>query len=293
MFNQEATERHIGKEIKFRERLKVLAEVETYVRNKCIANRIEFCYDCTADENTYFKTINYTTYNGLFIMHPLNFSQQLFQMFDAKADGLESAGHVEWIEENLKGNEGSKYTSAEGEEFKKLDIGKCEAVLVMAGSNKCYEHTSSEKLKHLVKKYGERLVIKPHPITTQAVLDDLASVKGDAIMADRQHDLYDLIGKADKVYTTHISETALTSLLLGKKISPMEVFKNRMQGSFFHINHFCFSEPEPVPVIKSIFASAKSGIVHPEIDADWKKKVDDYFDYILEKRAVQAGHYLQ
>lgn len=67
MFNQEATEHHIGKEIKFRERLKVLAEVETYVRHKCIANRIEFCYDCTADENTYFKTINYTTYNGLFI----------------------------------------------------------------------------------------------------------------------------------------------------------------------------------------------------------------------------------
>ena len=46
-------------------------------------------------------------------------------------------------------------------------------------------------------------------------------------MADRLDDLYTLIKNAKKVYTTHISETALTSLILGKSIEPLEAGPGR------------------------------------------------------------------
>lgn len=293
MFDPDATKYHIGEKIKFVDRLECLAEIELYVRNKCIENRIDYSYDCTADENTYYETINYTTYAGMFIMHPLNFSHQLLQMYDAKADRLDGIGHIEWIKNNIEHNNISKYVKSDGSDLEKEGLRDFKAVVVLPGSNKIYEHTSDVKLKKIIERHGSDLVMKPHPITTEEVLQDLANVKGEAQLADPHSNLYEIIRQADIVYTSHISETALTSLLLGKRISPMEVFGNRFTGSFSHINHFCFSEPDPISTLKSIFASPKSGIVHPDIDEDWKDKVDKYFEYTLSMRKTQIGHYYQ
>lgn len=293
MFDKKEIKKHIGEEVKFRDRLNALKPVEDYFLDKCKKVGIESSYDCTADENTYFKTINYTSYAGLFIMHPLSFGQQLFQMYDAKADHLESAGHVEWLEDNIKRNELSKYVKSDGSELSKISDRDVEAVAVLAGSNKFFEHTSKVKFERIIKRHGNKLVLKPHPITNTDVLGQIFNMKGEAYMASRTDDLYSIMQKASTVYTTHISETALTALLLGKKISPLEPFNRRLTGSFFHINHFCFSEPEPVDTIKSIFASPKSGVVHPEVDGDWKAKVDEYFDYVMAKRRLQKGHYYQ
>lgn len=293
MFDKKEIKKHIGEEVKFRDRLNALKPVEDYFLAKCKKVGIESSYDCTADENTYFKTINYTSYAGLFIMHPLSFGQQIFQMYDAKADRLNSAGHVEWLEDNLKRKEAGKYVKSDGSELSELADRDVEAVAVLAGSNKFFEHTSKVKFERIIKRHGNKLVLKPHPITNTDVLGQIFNMKGEAYMASRTDDLYSIMQKASTVYTTHISETALTALLLGKKISPLEPFNRRLTGSFFHINHFCFSEPEPVDTIKSIFASPKSGVVHPEVDGDWKAKVDEYFDYVMAKRRLQKGHYYQ
>ena len=293
MFDPEATEQHIGDKIKFVDRLQCLAELEQYFRQKCLEARVDYSYDCTADENTFYDTINYTTYAGLFIMHPLCYSHQLLQMYDAKADNLNSAGHVEWIENNIKENNVSKYVKSNGDALELEGLQEFDAVVVLPGSNKIYEHTSDVKLKKIIERHGSNLVLKPHPITTDAVLEDLANVQGEAQLADQHSNLYDIICRADTVYTSHISETALTSLLLNKRVSPMEVFGNRFTGSFSHINHFCFSEPDPIGTLKSIFASPKSGIVHPEIDKNWKDKIDKYFEYTLTMRKIQLGHYYQ
>lgn len=293
MFDPKGVAKHIGDEVKFRDRLKDLQEVEEYFRSKCKKAGVDYSYDCTADENTYFNTLNYTTYAGMFIMHPLSFGQQVFQMYDAKADNLPSAGHVEWVEKNLQAKKGGKYTKGNGQELDKATVKDFKAVAVLAGSNKFYQHVSKAKFERIVKKHGSELVLKPHPITNNDILGEIFNFKGSAQMAGRTDDLYDLIEKAERVYTTHISETALTSLILGKKISPLEPFGSRLVGSFSHINHFCFSEPDPLPVLKSIFASPKSGVVHPAIDEDWKGKVDAYFDYILGMRNVQQGYYFE
>ena len=291
IFDKDYISDHIGDTIKYRSRLNDIDEVENYFVKLCKQYNIEQSSDCTADENTYFKTLNGTTYAGLFIVHPLCFSATMFQMFDAKADNMAPGRHLGWIKNNLKTGQGTKYVKPDNAEFNKDFDKSFTDIVVLPGSNKIYQHTSVEKFKHLISSIGSNLVLKPHPLTTDEIMKDLSNIKGEAHLASRSTDLYFLIDKAQTVHTTHISETATTALLLGKKISPIDPFNVRLTGGFSHINHFCFSEPDPIATLGSIMASPKSGIFHPETDTNWKEKLEQYFEYILEKRSIQKGHY--
>lgn len=293
MFDKKNIEKHIGTEVKFRKRLHDIKPLAEYFAKKCKQYKIEMSHDCTANENTYFKTLNYTTFAGMFMMHPLAFSPTMFQMYDAKADNLESVGHIDWVAENIKRKQAGKYTLGDGSEMNKTDFGDIKAVAVLAGSNKFYEHISKKKFQIICKRFGNKLVLKPHPITEKKIIGEIFENKGSAQMAGRHDDLYEIMEKVERVYTTHISETALTGLIMGKKVSPLDPFMNRLTGSFSHVNHFCFSESEPLKVLGSIFASPKSGIVHPDIDKDWKGKIDEYFEYIMAQREIQKSHYFE
>jgi hypothetical protein len=293
MFDKKNIRKHIPPELKYRERLYDLKEVEEYFIIKCRKAGIEWSHDCTAEENAHFKTLNYTTYAGMFIMHPLQFSLQMFQMYDAKADRMDDAGHIDWIRGNLKSNQMSKYTKDDGREFECKEYKPFTHIAVLAGSNKFHQHTSRRKFDFICDRYRSKLLIKPHPISNDGILNEIRESKGMAQMASNEDDLYTLIGKAETVFTTHISETALTSLVLGKKVSPLDPQQSRLIGAFSHINHFCFTEDQPLEVIGSILASPKSGIVHPAVDGDWKGKIDDYFDYIMGKRKIQKNHYFE
>jgi len=293
MFNKTDIKRNIGEDIKFRKRLDVFKPVEHHFKHLCDKFDIDHAYDVGADENTYFDTINYTTYAGLFIMHPLTKSTQIFQMWDAKSDQLPSEGHVEWIAENIKNDHVSKYTLPGNREMEVGEFHEFDTVAILPGSNKFEQHVSFKKFKHIIKKHGVKIVLKPHPITNKEILGEIFDNKGHAQIAGRHDNMYSLIDRAKTVYTTHISETALTALLMGKEISPLEPFGARLVGSFCHINLFCFSDPDPINTIKSIFASHKSGVLHPEIDSDWKCKMEQYFEYILNIRSIQHEHYLE
>jgi hypothetical protein len=291
IFGNDYLNQHIGSSIKYRQRLHRLEEVEDYFIKLCKKNNIEQSIDCTANENAYYKTLNCTTYAGMFIVHPLCFSSTVFQMYDAKADNMLPGRHLGWIKSNLKKGQGTKYVQENNNEFNEDFDKDFTHVAVLPGSNKIYEHVESKKLQSLINSIGSNLVLKPHPLTTDKIIEDLNNVKGKAHLASRKTDLYYLINKAHIVYTTHISETALTGLLLGKQIEPLDPFDNRLTGAFAHINLFCFSEPDPIKTLGSIMSSPKSGIVHPDIDVNWKQKLQDYFKYTLEKREIQKGHY--
>lgn len=293
MFDEANIEKHIGTEIKYRDRVFALKEVEEYLIKKAESLPVELSHDCTADEFTFYKTLNYTTYAGLFIMHPLSYAPTMFQMYDAKADNKEHCGHINWIIENLKNDTQGKYVTPTGDDLPREDFGDIEAVAVFAGSNKFMPHTSQRKLRAICKMHGSKLVLKPHPISKDDVVEMIKHDIGDAQIASPNADLYSLIHQADVVYTTHISETALTSLILGKTIAPLDRFHNRLIGSYSHINHFCFSEKDAVFTLDKIFASEKSGVIHPEVDENWQKKVDDYLDYTLTMRALQENHYME
>lgn len=292
IFGEEYITQHIGSTVKYRDRLKKLKDVESYFVELCKKNGVEHSIDCTANERTYYKTLNCTTYAGMFIVHPLCFSATVFQMYDAKADGMPLGNHLDWVKNNLDSGEGSKYVTEEDKDCEDTPAKEFEYIAVLPGSNKLYEHVESRRLKSLIASHGDRLALKPHPLTTDEIIKDLNNVKGSAHLASRSSDLYRLIKKAKTVYTTHISETALTGLLLGKKIQPLDPFDIRLTGAFAHINHFCFSEPDPISTLGSIMASPKSGVFHPEIDTNWKQKLRDYFEYTTAMREIQEGFYL-
>lgn len=284
MFDPANMLEHIGSDVQYTENLFDLREVEQYLTEKVKRLPIELSHDCTADERTYYKTLNYTTYAGMFIIHPLCYASTVFQMYDAKADNLNSVGHLNWVFNNIQ----DKYVHNKPIENALQDF---EAVAVLPGSNKFIEHVCPLKLKQICTTHRDKIVLKPHPISKDNVIEMAKEVIGLAQIASDKSYLYDIIDLADIVYTTHISETALTSLLMGKKISPLDPFHNRLIGSFSHINHFCFTERDPLPVLDSIFASEKSGVIHPEVDKDWKDKIDAYLDYTLWNRELAKGHY--
>lgn len=291
IFDPIENKKHIGSAIKIREKLKSLECVESYLRSRCQDIGIEISYDVTAFENPYFKTINYTTFAGLFIIHPLQFDLSLYQMYDAKADNKSGVGHIDFIKQNSCGG---KYVLQSGGEFESnLSGKKFSKVIALPGSNKFYEHVSKAKFSQLCKRYGADLVIKPHPITKKNVIDDMKNFAGNSVVADQHENLYKLIDDAEDVYTTSISESAIISLCKGKRVHPLDPYKASKHGSFSHVNHFCFTEKSPLETIESIFASAKSGVVHPDVDADWKRKIDDYLEYIMEKRSLNFESYLE
>lgn len=292
IFGEDYLGEHIGGTVKYRDRLHKLEEVESYFVELCKKNGIGHSIDCTANERTYYRTINCTTYAGMFIAHPLCFSATLFQMFDAKVDRMAPGRHLEWVKSNIDSGEGSKYIAGRQSDSQDCFDEKFDCIAVLPGTNKIYQHVESKRLQSLIVSLGDKLILKPHPLTTNKVIKDLNNVKGKSHLASRTSDLYRLMKKAKTVYTTHISETALTGLLLGKRVEPLDPFDNRLTGAFAHINHFCFSEPDPIKAVGSIMASPKSGVIHPDIDSDWRQKLRDYFEYTLSRREIQKGFYL-
>lgn len=291
MFDPKHIQKHIGTDLVYNDNLNLLIPVEIYFKELCTNEGIECSHDCTAYENPYFKTLNYSSFCGMFIMHPLQFELSWFQTYDAKNDNKKSIGHLDWIKDKITRKNISKYTNKKEESINLDLIKQAKSLIVLPGGNKFEFQINKNKLARLCRNYGKNLLIKPHPISEDKFIDTLKMYGIKSILVNKNVDLYLLMNSVDKVYTTHISETALTAQVLGKKIEPIDKADKRLFGSFSHINHFLFTEEYPLSVIDSIFASPKSGIIQPEIDKDWKNKMEQYFEYILKKRDIQRGYY--
>ena len=189
MHDEKEMNKHLGESIRYRDKYKALKPVEIYFRQQCVKRGIELSFDCTAKEPPYFKTLNYTTYAGLFVMHPLSFEESLFQMFNAKADSLPSRGHLDLVKENFgdKYNNSNKYQPVE-------DV--FEDIIILPGSNKFYKHVSQAKYENLCIEKGEKLLIKPHPITQKEVIRNVKEYSYGATVADQNHPLEPLLKSA-------------------------------------------------------------------------------------------------
>lgn len=269
-----------------------LQEPESYLHEKCKDLGIDLSFDVTAKELPYFKTLNYTTYTGFMMMHPLSPEQALRQMMDAYADNFESSGHIKYIKNSIeKDNNFSKYNFPERQT--KNREGK-KVLVVLSGANKLKIHSCIGKLQQICEHHGEENVImKKHPISYDEIYDEFADAVGyNFTFAAADEDLFHLVKEAEYVYTTMLSETALTANVIGKKVSHYDLFQNRETAPFYHINYFIFTTPDPVAWADRAFASPKSGIIHPDIDKDWKGKIDQYLDYIMQLRAFYKDAYI-
>ena len=271
-----------------------LFEVEKYLQTKSKIKLqkagIELAYDVTAIEPLFFKTINYTTYAGMVVLHPLNFELSMRQIYEAHSDGVgKKHRHIDHIRQQISEGNFSKYRFSQQ---KKAQAKK--ALVVLAGANKLKKHCCVGKMETVLNKFGrDNVLFKKHPISHDDIYCELSEYLGGIHFADAHSNLYDLMCNSEYILSSFISESALVAKLLGKTVDHMDLWQNRETTSFGHINYFLFSMSDELNWLDQAFASYKSGVISPLVDADWKQKIDAYVDFIIQVRKNYKSGYLR
>ena len=288
MFNKQAQRERIG-DIKKNASLDHLKPVEKYFLNKVKQYKIEISYDVIANELPYFKTINYTEWAHSFIMHPLQQELRIKQMLDAYLDNCDiKHDFCEYLKQRIISRKSNKYQHIDMQ----VEYVPREVLVVLVGSNKLKDRICLNKLRWIKNKHEEDVWFKPHPLTTYQLVGELKDLFGEKCVTDRDADMYKLLLDAEIVYTSHMSESVAYCVSLDKQIEPIDVYGKVEQGSFYHINHPLFTESNPKLWLNRAFNSAKSGIVNPELDSNWREKVDQYLEYIMLEREQHKDKYV-
>lgn len=258
-------------------------EFEEYIHQMCQERGYGFNldYDVIASELPYFKTLQYTEYAGGITLHPLQLEfrhQQMIEAYYSKTTKFE-IDYVQHFRKRVLENKSNKYlnintTAKEARQ----------ALIVLPGSNKIAERVSYEKLRYIRQLHGDNIWVKPHPLTTFKVIGEIMDMFGEANVLHRQDDLYSILKDSKIVYTSMLSESAVYSAALKIYIEPIDVYQRTPVGSFYHINKFLFQEENPRHWINKTFNDFRSGMIFPEIDKNWKEKLDKYLEYISKKR---------
>ena len=289
MFNKKELDSRIGP-LKKSKSLYDLEAVEGYVIRKCGEYGLEHSYDVMAEEMPYFKTIAYTEYAGCFYLQPLNYKLRNEQMIDAEFDKAEIVDYASWLINRIVDKKANKYEDRADtyDKYPPKDY-----LVVLPGSNKVRENVCLNRLKHIKRLHGDNVYFKPHPITTHQIIGELKDFFGEENILPRHIDMYHYLQKAKGVYTTHISESCIYGIVTGKKTEPIDVWNDIQRGSFYCINnHLLTHQKDAKEYINKTFSSYKSGIINPEVDKNWKEKVDKYMDYIVNKRETYKNWFL-
>lgn len=290
MFNKKSNEERIG-ELQKSQSLQHLVQAEQYLHRTMRNHSIKLSYDVIANEIPYFDTLNYTEFAHCLILHPLQQELRIKQMVDAYNDNSDVVvDYVEYFKNKVLEGTSNKYSHIQSE----IDANKeyRKTLVVLVGSNKLKERICLNKLKWIKENYGNTVFFKPHPITKHQLVGELKDLFGKENVLDRDTDLYSYLVKADIIFTSHMSESATYAVCLDKIIEPIDVYNKVEQGSFYHINKFLFMEPDPKLWINKTFNSYKSGIINPEIDPNWKEKIDNYLQYISIERNKYKNKYI-
>ena len=292
MFELGATKRRIGP-LKKNKILNALKPVEKYFTQLMKEYETEFSYDIMAEEMPSFITINYTEYATCFIMMPVNLELRERQMRDAYNPNRPTDDYYEYFRKNVLSKDVNKY---QGREDVTTKYEPREVLCVLPGSNKLKERTCLNKLQYISEEHKGNFYFKPHPITQHVFIGELKDRFGEENILPRDANLYQYLTRADKVYTTHISESALYSAVLEKDFEPMDVYNKINHGSFFHINSHLFRNQaagkHQQTWIDYTFSGFESGVINPKVDRDWKKKMEQYLDYIHNERALYRNWYI-
>lgn len=290
MFNKKELAKRIGPLKKSKE-LDELEQVEGYVIRKSREADLEHSYDVIAEEMPYFKTLGYTEYATSFIIQPLNYKLRNEQMSDALNHNVQKPDDwASYLIDVVQNKSANKYQNRieSTDKYQAKDN-----LVILPGSNKVKTNVCLNRMKAISKEHGNNIYFKPHPITTHQIVGELKDFFGEENILPRDVDMYYYLQKAKKIYTTHISESALYASVLGKRIEPIDVWNGIQSGSFYCINNYLFVNQKDVKnYVNKTFSSYKSGIVNPAIDKNWKEKVDRYFDYITKKRDLYKNWFI-
>lgn len=293
MFDQKYLEKHMGEySQKLNKDISKLEEAVEFFKLMCGQYGFEYEHDVTALEAPHFKTMNYTTYNSMLCMHPLQPEFSARQMLDAYYDPEVEYNEAwyDWMLNRINEGRSSKYdiktTKPIPEDMNSL--------VVLPGGNKLKKHVCIGQLERILRE-DDKSFWKAHPITKYSEIGELQDrLEFDGIHRDG-YNLYDLMAalpQGSVVYTSHLSESVLQACVMGHRVIPIDKYQSKAMSSFFHINTHLFWEMDPVGWMGKAFQSPKSGIVCPDIDGEnTKQKIVDYFTYVSQQRSFMDKHY--
>jgi len=288
MFNKTSMKDRIG-DIQKNASLYHLKDVEKYFLKTIEKYKIEVSYDVIANELPYFKTLNYTEWAHSFMMHPLQQEHRVRQIQDAYDDNCDVK--VDWMEyfrHRILEGQSNKYTHIETGH----NIQAREALVVLVGSNKLKERICLNKLRWVRNRYDDDVYFKPHPLTTHQLVGELRDLFGSKNVLERDLDMYSILIDSEVIFTSHMSESAVYAVALDKRIEPIDVYNKVEQGSFYHVNKYLFNVDDPKNWMNRALNSYKCGIVNPEIEENWQKKIDSYLEYIMAQRNKNKNKYV-
>lgn len=286
MFNRASIKERIG-DIEKSTSLHHLKECERHFIKLAKKYKIEHAYDVVANELTYFKTIQYTEWAHCFSMNPLQQELRVKQMEDAAVASNEvSYDFMGYFKDKAINGSSNKYRHIKAQATEARDH-----LIVPVGSNKLKQTICLNKLCYLRDKHDGNIWFKPHPLTTHALVGELRDILGDMVL-DRDADMYSLMIDADVVHTSHMSESCVYAVALGKEIDPIDVYNEAHKGSFYHINRMMFLSSDPRATINRCLNAVECGVVNPEVQDDWQQRMSQYFEYIFDQREKRKGHYV-
>lgn len=288
MFNEADIQERIGDTYKKSKTLLHLEDCEKEFIRLANKYKLEWEYDCVAMELPYFKTIAYTEYAHTFMIKPLQNEIRYTQWIDAYNDNIQGdMGWMDYWADRINRGEANKYAN-----MVESGIKPRKAIAVLLGSNKLKEVICANKMCFLRDRWYDDIYFKPHPLTTYQLIGELKDMLGGKKVLDREIDLHPLLLGAEYVYTSHWSESAMYAVALDKKIDPIDVYNKVHEASFYHINSHLFREKDPKAWMTRALNSSKSGMINPELDSNWKQRMAEYFEYVMDWREDNRYKYV-
>jgi len=224
MFNLTEQKNRIGEKLFKSNMLDDLKPVEELLIEIADRMAIKTAYDVTAFENPAFTTLSYTEWGSNFIVFPLNNDLRRDMVLDSllspEQDVQDWGGYYKDLVDSKKAN---KY-----KDRKSVRKASRESLIVPVGTNKFMDVLDLEKINAICE--NENAYIKPHPLTTHEYIGLLKDKCGEDSVLERDHDLYEMLAKADKVYTTHYSESMLYAAMLEKDIDVVDKLGKHYQA---------------------------------------------------------------
>ena len=288
MFNIKEHKKRVGDRLQKTVKLDILKEVEDYFFHQAESLGFEASYDVTAVQNPSFKTLSYTEWGTNFMVQPLNNDVRrdmiLDSLLDPNSKTLRWDNYYSGVIAEKSANKYSNRRSAN-------KVGR-HSIVVPMGTNKFMDVMDIQKLIEVTK--DGTSYIKPHPLTTHEYVGFMKDKCGENNVLDRDHDLYEMMVKSKKVYTTHYSESMLYAAMLGKDIDVVDKLGKHWQAAFWHFNQHILRTPKEyrIPQLNKILSSFHCGVFNPNVDNDWKSKMDLYLNYMVERREHFKGVFL-
>jgi hypothetical protein len=244
---------------------------QDFLIKECQRRNIELMYDKEDIESERELLIFTEFFGGMggVMIKPQNFTRQMKQYHQAFLDDTP----VKIDFSKLIDSAGDKYFLDETEEFS-------DKVVLLCGSNMLGTHTKKELIDDAVK---QGAMLKPHPVTTEDVLELLERTWKNKVYGPMQSG-FNFYKNAKEVWTTRFSEFSLFSILEEKKLHFIDNDLIVQRGSYKSINLYLeITGNQNKEGLNKILNSNLSGIFFSEFntEADIVRYLDNFEQNIL------------